>query len=179
MKRNVLVFGLISGLIVSTFMVVTIALCNPEQMMEGGMLIGYASMLIAFSFVFIGVKNYRDKYNGGVISFGKAFKTGLYITLIASTMYVGVWLIEYYFFLPDFMDKFAEHSIKAIQESGKPAEEIKEKVEEMLTIKEMYKNPIFVILFTYLEILTVGLPVAVICALILRRKMVKADVVGG
>jgi hypothetical protein len=69
------------------------------------MLIGYASMLIAFSLVFVGIRNYRDKFNEGVISFGKAFKIGIMIVLIASTMYVVAWLIDYFFFIPDFFNR--------------------------------------------------------------------------
>src|ERR1017187_9822075 len=71
------------------------------------MLIGYASMLVALSLVFVGIRNYRDKYNNGVISFGKAFKIGIMIVLIASTIYVVAWLIDYFFFIPDFMEKYS------------------------------------------------------------------------
>src|SRR5688500_7026342 len=109
MKRNVIVFGLISGLIITAFMVYGTLMCYNNADFDMSMAIGYASMIVAFSFIFVGVKNYRDKYNGGVISFGKAFKTGFYISLVASTMYVVVWLIEYYVFIPDFMEKYTAY----------------------------------------------------------------------
>lgn len=65
MKKNVIVFGLIAGLIVSVLMVLSMARCYSDPSLEHSMLIGYASMVLAFSFIFVGIKNYRDKYNDG------------------------------------------------------------------------------------------------------------------
>lgn len=170
MKKNVLVFGLISGSIVSAFMAVSAMMMSDNPNFEGSMVLGYASMLIAFSFIFVGIKNFRDKYNNGVIKFGKAFLIGLYIALIGSTMYVVTWLIEYNFFIPDFMDRYAEHVIKHAKESGATVAEIDKQMAEMAGYKEMYKNPVFVILLTYMEVLPIGILVSVISALILKKK---------
>lgn len=170
MKKNVLVFGLIAGLIVTALMIGSVMLCYKNDNYEGSEVIGYAGMIVAFSFIFIGVKNFRDKYNGGIISFGKAFKTGLYITLVASTLYVVAWLIQYYCFFPDFMDKYTAHVLKQAQAGGASQLEMSKKTTEMTSFKEMYKNPLFVVLMTYMEILPVGLVVTLISALILKRK---------
>lgn len=171
MKKNVFVFGSIAGLLVSIGLVAGMAWCYNSGNFEGNMLVGYASMLLAFSFVFIGVKNYRDKYNGGIISFGKAFKIGLLIALVASTMYVVVWVIDYYLFVPDFMDKYSAHVISKAQTSGATAAEIEEKVKQITSMKEMYKTPIMVVLLTYMEIFPIGLIVSIITALILKRRV--------
>lgn len=133
------------------------------------MLLGYAAMLLSFSLVFVGIKNYRDKYANGSISFGKAFKIGLYITLVASTVYVIVWLIDYYLFIPDFMDKYTAHLLREFQSEGPTAAELEAKVTELAGYKDMYKSPLMVILWTYIEILPVGLVVSLISALILRK----------
>jgi len=170
MKKTVLVFGLIAGFIVSIFMVLTMANCIDSSNFEHSMWLGYTAMIIAFSFVFVGIKNFRDKNNGGAITFGKAFQTGLWITLIASTMYVTVWLVDYYFFIPDFMDKYSAHMIEQVKASGASAAELDKTVTQMASFKEMYKNPVMVILFTYLEILPVGLVITLISSLILKRK---------
>lgn len=177
MKKNVIVFGLISGLIVSVWAVVGVAWCYSSSNFEGNMLLGYASMILAFSLVFVGVKNYRDKYNGGIISFGKAFQIGLYITFVASTLYVLVWLIDYYVFIPDFMDKYSAHIISKAQNSGASATEIAAKTKEINTMKEMYSTPLMVVLLTYMEIFPVGLIISIITALILKRKPNNGSVV--
>ncbi|MDB5126253.1 DUF4199 domain-containing protein [Mucilaginibacter sp.] len=176
MKKNVIVFGLISGLIVSVLMVIGMAWCYKSGNHDGNMILGYASMLLAFSLIFVGVKNYRDKYNNGVISFGKAFKIGLYISLIASTMYVLAWLIDYYLFMPDFMDKYAAHEMAKAQSSGASAADIAAKVKEISYMKRMYSSFIWVVLFTYMEILPVGLIVSLITAFILKRKAKSGNV---
>jgi len=171
MKRNIIVFGLISGVIVSALMAFAMAKCyEAPDNYDNGMLIGYASMIIAFSFVFIGIKNQRDKYNGGIITFGQAFKTGVFISLIASTMYVITWMIDYYYFVPDFMDKYSVHMVNQVKASGKSEAEIATELANLAKYKEWYKNPLFVALFTYAEILPVGLVITLISALILKRK---------
>ncbi|MCF0055871.1 DUF4199 domain-containing protein [Dyadobacter sp. CY356] len=172
MKRNIIVCGLISGAIVAVMMVTSTSLCYQSGNFEGSMVIGYATMILAFSLIFVAVRNFRDKHNGGTVTFGEAFKIGLFISLIASTIYVLVWLVDYYLFVPDFLEKYSATMIKNVKEEGGTSAEINKTVAEMAGYKEMYKNPLFVILLTYTEILPVGLIVSLICALILKRKTV-------
>ncbi len=170
MKKNVWVFGSVAGLIITSFMVYAANECYTNPDMQTNDVVGYAGMIAVFSLVFVGVKNYRDKYNGGMITFGKAFQTGLYITLIASAIYVIVWLIDYYIFIPDFLDKYIPHVLKDARESGATEEELREKTTEMANFKEMYKNPLFVVVITFSEVFPVGLIISLISALFLKRK---------
>lgn len=179
MKKTVLIFGLISGSIVTAFMVYASTMCYKNADFKTSEVVGYAGMLIAFSFIFVGIKNYRDKFNNGVISFGKAFKTGLYISLIASSLYVGVWLIEYYLFMPDWLDKYCTHVINAKKAGGVSSTEMQKTISQMASMQEMYKNPLFVILFTYVEVLPIGILISLISALILKRKEGKPKVAIG
>lgn len=171
MKKIVIVNGLIAGVIVAAMFLITMGLYHKDGNFEGGMWVGYASMLLAFSFIFVAIIRYRDKYNNGAISFGKAFRIGLYITLIASTIYVVAWLVDYYVFIPDFADKYAAAIIDKLKASGASAAEVTATTKQMDSFKEMYKNPVMVVLFTYIEILPVGLLLTLIASLILKRKV--------
>ncbi|MBN9381139.1 MAG: DUF4199 domain-containing protein [Chitinophagaceae bacterium] len=172
MKKIVLVCGLIAGLISTSWWLGYSLVTRGKTILENGEIYGYASMILAFSLIYVGVRTYRNKYNGGVVSFGKAFLMGLYITLIASTIYVGVWLISYYTYAGNFGQLWADHVIKKAQESGASAAVIAQKKAEMADFIVMYKNPIFNILFTYMEILPVGLIVSLITAFVLKRKKI-------
>lgn len=170
MKKIVLVFGLIAGLIVTASMAVSISLCyNDPAMLAGGtaMVIGYLSMIIAFSMIYVGVKNYRDKFGNGYITFGKAFKVGFLISLVASILYVIIWAVMYKFMFPDFLEVYSKATLDNM--AGASAAEVEEKTKQMNQMNELYKNPVFFVLITISEILPVGLIIAVIAALILKR----------
>ena len=173
MKKVVLICGLIAGAIVCGMMAVGTTLCMQNAGYKSSEVIGYSSMILAFSLVFVGIKMFRDKYNGGTVTFGRAFLVGLYISLIASTMYVAAWAIEYNYIFPDFMEKYGAHMVENAKSSGKSQAAIDETIKQMATYREMYKNPIFFTLLTYAEILPVGLVVSLLSALILKRKTVK------
>ena len=173
MKRNVIVYGLISGLIVTVMMVYSTSRYCATGNFDNGMVYGYTAMLIAFSMIFVGTKNYRDKYHEGVLNFGKAFKVGFLIALIASTIYVITWQVEYHWVFPDFGDKYAAHMIEKAKASGATAAELAKKTTEMAKFNEMYKNPLINVLLTYAEILPLGVVVSLISALILKRKVAK------
>lgn len=170
MKKIVLVYGLISGLIIGIWTMISMAYFHNSNSYQGSMLVGYTAMFLALSFVYVGVRKFRDEENEGNITFSKALQIALSISFLASTIYVIAWLIDYYVFLPDFMDQFAVHYLEEIKNSGATAAEISAKTTEINSMKELYKNPVMVVLFTYLEILPVGVVVSIVSALVLRKQ---------
>ena len=173
MKKNIIIYGLVAGIVVTTLMlfnVHSLSYRDGKFDYDRGLVIGYATMLIAFSLVYVGIRNYRNKYNNGVISFGKAFKIGIMMVLIASTIYVVAWLIDYYFFSPDFIDLYSAHELDKLKASGASPIEIDKQRIKMEGFSRMMKNPFFHAMMTYAEILPVGLVVTLISSLILKRK---------
>ena len=163
MKNIVLKNGLLGSILVCLVMIGMISYMKANPDNEPNAIIGFASMLLAFTFLVLGIKQTREA-NGGVISFGKAFGTGVLITLIMSTVYVIVWLIIYYNFFPNFMEQYGDMVLK----NTKP-EELVAKTEEINKMKEWYKSPIMIILLTFMEILPLGIVVSLITALIFKR----------
>ena len=168
MNKIVLIYGLIGGLIISVLMWLTLG--SGQHDFENGELIGYTTMVVALSTIFFGVKAYRDKHLDGRITFGKAFLLGLYIALVASTLYVASWMLLSATTGDYFMVQYYEHAKQEMESSNMPAEEMNAKLEEMQQFAELYKNPVVKIGFTYLEILPVGLLVSLLVAAILKRK---------
>jgi hypothetical protein len=177
MKKNIFIFGLVSGVILAAFVLSISFFSNIFHGHIENEIVGYSAMIIAFSFIYVGTRNFRDKYNQGMVSFGKAFLVGLGISLIGSTIYVGAWLIEYYCFMPDFMDKYSAALIQKAQQSGLSPEALQKRLDSINSMSRMYKNPIMVILFTYMEVLPVGIVISLITALILKRRNPRTEVV--
>lgn len=168
MKKLILKFGVIAGLIVAALMLGSLPFKENFNLVTG-MIYGYTTMLIAFSMIYVAIRQYRDQHLGGSISFRNAFLIGLGITLIASVFYVVAWEIEYRYFIPDFIEEYGRQTIDQLKASGAPAAEIAKTTKEMDDYAVQYKNPAFRIPVTFTEILPVGLLISVICAFILKR----------
>ena len=169
MRKIVLTYGLIAGVILSAMLLVTLTF--QEQIgFDKGAIVGYTSMVVAFLMVFFGVRSYRDNVAGGSVTFGRAFAVGLMIAVVASVCYVATWEIAYYKFVPDFADKYAAYTIEKARKSGATDAEIAAKVKEMAEFNEMYKNPLANIAITLLEPLPVGIVFALVTAGLLRRR---------
>jgi len=170
MKKIIWICGVIGGIISISWCIFSMQVFKTDMSMNQRLFFGYASMVLAFSLIFVAIKNFRDNYNDGIISFGKAIKIGLLITAVASTVYVGVWLVDYYFFIPDYLDKYAAAMLTDLKAKHASQAVITEQMAEAAKYAKMYKNPLFNALLTYTEIVPVGVVISLIGALILYRK---------
>ena len=171
MKKIVLRFGLASGVLLVAMLVGMLSLYKRGTFdFDYGEVVGYSSMVLSFLLVFFGVRSYRDTAGGGVISFGKAFKVGLLITLTACAMYVIAWEIAYFNFFPDFLDQYTAHALAKMREAGESPAEIQKATEQMADMAKLYTNPLFNSAITFMEVFPVGLIVTLVSAAILRRK---------
>src|SRR6201992_775121 len=117
MKKAVLTFGVIAGVMISVLM--DLSLLLSKKIGSGhSMALGYTIMVASFLLIYFGIRTYRDNNLGGQISFGRAFACGLLITLITSVCYVATWEILYFNFMPHFMDSYFAAQIQQVQSAG-------------------------------------------------------------
>lgn len=169
MKKTVLTFGLLSG-VVSAVMMFTTMLFIDRIGFDKGVIVGYTAIVLSLLFVYFGVRSYRDNQLGGRITFGRAFGVGLLITLISCVFYVVAWEIEYATVFSDFADKYAAHAMEQERASGASEAVMAAKAAEMADMKKVMDNPVMRPLFVALEPLPVGLLVTAISAAVLRKK---------
>lgn len=170
MKKTILTFGVISGVISSGLMMCTVPFIDSIGF-DRGMIVGYTAITLSFLLVFFGIRSYRENIGNGSISFGKAFTVGILIALISSIFYVVTWEIVYSTMLPDFGEKMTNHMLEQIRASGAGDAKIAEEIERTKRFGELYKsNPFVRAAFTFIEPFPVGLIVTLISSFILRRK---------
>ncbi len=169
MKKTIVTFGLISGLISSLLMVCTIPFFHRIGF-DKALILGYTSIVLSFLLVYFGIRSYRDNVAGGHITFGKAFGVGICITLISCVFYVGTWEVLSHTVFRDFMDTYSASMISKAQASGASAQVVQAKIDEIQQMKVMYANPLYNVLFTFIEPFPVGLLITLISAAVLRKK---------
>jgi hypothetical protein len=169
MKKTVLTFGLISGVIISVLMGGSLLLS--DRIGSGhSMVLGYTIMVASFLLVYFGIRSYRDNTLGGQISFGRAFACGILITLITTACYVVMWEVLYFNFMPHFMDSYFAAQIQSVQSAGLDSATTAARVAAIKHSQELYQNPLINVAYTIIEPLPVGLLVTLISAAVLRRK---------
>ena len=172
MGRIVLVFGLISGAIAAGLMWILIAVQNSGKVdIENGMVFGYATMIIALSLVFFGVKSYRDN-NGGHITFLKGLQVGILISLICGVCYAASWELYYRGSGQEFLQKYTAHNLDKMKQDGASDAEIEKARADAEKFMEIYENFFVRFGFTLMEILPVGIIVTLISAALLRKREV-------
>lgn len=157
--RYSLIYGGLASIVLAAF-IAAVGFLNHRVEWVATETFGYSVMLVAMSFVFVGVKRYRDIEGGGVIRFWHALGLGLSIALIASIAYVLIW--ELYLAVTNyrFMDDFIAGVLAKARASGKSAAEIAKLRTDLDAMRTMYANPLIRLSMTAMEILPVAVPVA-------------------
>jgi hypothetical protein len=170
LKKIVLTFGLICGLIMSVLMDGSLLLADKFGPGHDSLLLGYTILVASSLLIYFGIRSYRDNTLAGQISFGRAFACGILITLIACVCYVAVWEVFYFNFIPHYMDSYFAAQIHKIQSSGLDPATTAARVAAIEHSQQLYQNPFVNMAYAFIEPLPIGVIIALISAAILRRK---------
>lgn len=166
-------YGVIGGLIVAVPMVWAMLSADAgDKDPLGGLVVGYLTMLVALTTVFLGIKHYRDKFLGGAIRFLPALGLGLAISGVACLLYVIGWEISMAYSDFDFAKFYSNYMIEAAKAKGGSPEDLAKAVQEAQAFAESYKNPLVRMPMTFIEMFPVGLLVSLISAAVLRNSRV-------
>jgi len=149
--RYALVYGLIAGCVVGAIIAAGLALGSEESIFYT-IWYGYLVMVVAMTFIFVGVRRYRDVEKGGVIRFLPALGMGLAIGAVAVIAYVLTWELYLATTGYAFIDQmFAGSSPEA------------------LAMRQWYGNPVNRLPTTATELAPVALVMALFSAALLRN----------
>ena len=160
MIRILLSHGVIAGLVVTIPMLWHWLRLQPGEDPFASVFVGYLTMIVAFTMIFLGIKRHRDRALGGVIRFLPAFGLGLAISAVASHFYVVAWEICLAYSDVDFV----AHYSKMLTDAGQAA--------QAESFRAMYAKPLLRMGMTFIEIFPVGILISAISAAILRNSRV-------
>lgn len=168
MKKTVLTYGLISGVIAAVLLLAHVPFMHA---LEGtkGLIVGYTGIVLASLLIFFGVRSYRENVGNGKISFGRGVAVGILIAVISAGGYVAAWEVVYYS-TPGFTDKIFDKQVEDLRAKGAPQVEIAAAAAQVESFKKLYANPLVNVAFTFIEPFPVGVLMTLISALILRKK---------
>jgi len=176
MTRPSLKYGSIAGIIMAVIFFLPFVIFKGQDLYNFflvGEIIGYSTMILSLLFVFFGIRSYRDVELGGVISFGRAFTTGLFITLIASVIFGIFTVLLYTVISPNLGNEMIEFYKRSIMESGQPQQIIDKQIAEMESNRGLYNNAAFNGFLMFATVFIIGAVVALISSFVLKRKSSK------
>ena len=169
MKKIVLTFGLISGVMTSLMMIGTLPFIESLGF-DRGAIVGYTAIVLSFLLVFFGIRSYRENIGAGRITYGRGFAVGILITLISCAFYVATWEVIYFKVMPGFGEKWAGYMVAEAKAAGASQDVIDAKEKEAREFKVMYDKPLVNAAMTFTEPFPIGLLVTAVSALALRKR---------
>lgn len=153
MKSTVIkygIYGLLVGFIIFTLHLV-LGINNLDY--STNEILGYVSIFLSLSFIFFGIKHYRDRINNGKVSISKAIAIGMLISLL-----VGLGIAIADFIYTKFIDpSFFSNYEKMLVDQGRE--------DEIIEMTSATAALLMLVLVT-----VIGFIISLISGLILQRK---------
>lgn len=136
-----------------------------DKMMEKNNLMSIMYMVLLFGTVILTQIQVREQSLGGIMSFSKAFGTGMLLALAVAVMFALFNFIFYSFISPDTLDEARRMAETSMQEQGKTQEEI----DMAMKITGFMFTPVGILLTTIIFYPLFGLLLSLLASLFTQR----------
>ncbi|MEL6812103.1 MAG: DUF4199 domain-containing protein [Bacteroidota bacterium] len=169
MKSTILRYGIYSAITIFGLFLIGWFIGKALDLgFAGQEVVGYTTIVLSLSFVFFGIKHFRDKQNDGVVSFGKALTIGLLISLFAALAF-GLIDVIYRYLNPNFVAEYYAYQTSQLETTLSGAE-LEAALSDMEAQREMFSSTFMSFLLMSLTVFVIGIIVSLISSLILQRK---------
>lgn len=132
---------------------------------ETGQYLGWINVVIMIICMVIGIKETREKFFGGFISFGQAFKVTAVIVLISAVI-TGIYTYLYMTMInPGMVDYIHEQQYNKMLEKGMPEDQI----EAAMKMSEAWTTPGMMSMWAVLGGIVIGLIIGAIISAIVKK----------
>jgi hypothetical protein len=169
MRRAVIIFGSISAAIGIASIVATLPYLDSGNMRKADAF-GYATIVLSALIVFFGIRSHREKEGAGRITFGRGLLVGVLITLVSCAGFILAFELVYFWFVPDYGEKYEACMVERARESGGTPAEIDRARSQAAMFRRLFDNPWTNAAVTFATSFPVGLAAAAISAVILRKR---------
>lgn len=157
MKNLTLRYGLYGATLMVLLFTAMQVIGNEQIPYHTAELIGYITIFLSLSFVFFGIRAYRDQQNGGSITFGKALQVGVGISLFPSIA-MGLLTVILFLVKGDAMMEYYTKNMPVAEQ------------QQMQANLALYSNPFFQGAVMFLTVFLIGLVIAIVAAMVLKRQ---------
>jgi hypothetical protein len=160
------IYATITILVLSLLQVTIIASRASFAVQEAA---GYLSMLISMIFVFMGIRHYKNKVNGGFLGFGEGLKIGVLIVLLPAVFF-GIFDILYTQVIDTaWADHYYNHIVEEAKKTVAP-EKLAAELQKIEQQKEFFASPVMQFLVMAGTVFIIGFIVTIISSLTLMKR---------
>jgi hypothetical protein len=161
-------FGLY-GLLASLVLFLVVFYLGKEAPYSVQETLGYLSILIALSFIFFAMRDFKINVNQGQLKITQGLIIGFSITGLVA---LGSGISDFIYVTvlnPDFVDEYTKHQLDLLRETVSP-EQFEVQSANLLQQVESLGNPFVMASVMFMTVLAIGIIVSILCVLILRSK---------
>ena len=133
--------------------------------------LNYLSYIIMIVGIYLATVNFRNKYQDGLISYGKAVGVGFFTVLVASVIMAVYTFIYFSYINPDvFQQAMIEAEQRMLEEGMSDMQ-----VDQALSMMERFQKPWVSTIFAFLGNILIGLVIALITSIFIKREEPKVQ----